>query len=702
MASPIVNIIKNTKIKSRLFSTLLLLSIPLFCLFYLTLTTQNRAIEFGEKEIMGVKYYYILIDLIQTYRDSLLLFHKNISDQDQSDFSKIKPTIISIQKKEKDLYELNQELGSTLETQNLFSTLLLEQDNFIKYKDAQNPYESQNSASKILELLISLNTHVGDTSNLILDPDLDSYYMMDITLIKIPILIQVSTQVEKIIFESILLKQISQENLITLFTLYSQINATINQILNSYEVSYKYNPKLKTELESRKNVSLININKYQDELKAISNPTNKEINISKLENFTNIISNYNQSIKDLYSITSNSQMNLLRNRVSSFKMEQYISISLVLLITGLTVFIQYLIVFSITNPLQEAVTKFELLAKGNLKNRIEYDGKDEIGTLSNSINYFIDYLTNLLRIITNLTHQSKLIYGDISSMTNHLSESTMNQASSTEESAAALEEISSSFSKISLSIEKETNDIAEIGNITDNIANSILKASDSIQLLGTIVESSAKEIKKGEVIISKTVGSMNEIKSAADEIGKIILLITEISKQISLLALNASIEAARAGEHGRGFSVVADEISKLSLKTEDSVKHIRSLISSTNLSIKDGIQNVGNIVDVLKVIIEKINETNKTAQNVNKEISSQSININFISNSHNQLESLSSQIDLSAKEEQIAISQISQSMNRISTETQVISENLNLLKEASVKIVKLSDELAQTIGKFDL
>ena len=276
---------------------------------------------------------------------------------------------------------------------------------------------------------------MGDTSNLILDPDLDSYYMMDITLIKIPILIQVSTQVEKIIFESILLKQISQENLITLFTLYSQINATINQILNSYEVSYKYNPKLKTELESRKNVSLININKYQDELKAISNPTNKEINISKLENFTNIISNYNQSIKDLYSITSNSQMNLLRNRVSSFKMEQYISISLVLLITGLTVFIQYLIVFSITNPLQEAVTKFELLAKGNLKNRIEYDGKDEIGTLSNSINYFIDYLTNLLRIITNLTHQSKLIYGDISSMTNHLSESTMNQASSTEESA---------------------------------------------------------------------------------------------------------------------------------------------------------------------------------------------------------------------------------------------------------------------------
>ena len=79
---------------------------------------------------------------------------------------------------------------------------------------------------------------------------------------------------------------------------------------------------------------------------------------------------------------------------------------------------------------------------------------------------------------------------------------------------------------------------------------------------------------------------------------------------------------------------------------------------------------------------EKINETNQKAKLVDEEISSQSENINFISNSHIELEKLSEQIDSSTKEEKIAISQISLSMNQISTETQLITDNINKLKEA--------------------
>ena len=484
--------------------------------------------------------------------------------------------------------------------------------------------------------------------------------------------------------------------------MYSELEAILNQILNSYEISYKYNSNLKEELDDIKKKCFSNINLYKEELKVISNPAKLEIDLVKLENFPNIIPVYNKSISELYELTSKSQTKLLEKRISGLQLEQFISISLVLIVTGLTVCIQYQIVFSITNPLSEAVSKFEMLAKGNLQHRIEYKGDDEIGVLSNSINYFIDYLSGLLRVIANLTNELKTIFEEISDMTIQLSSSTMNQAASTEESAAALEEISSSFIRISESIEKEAKDISEIGDITDHIAESVMNASKSIHVLGTIVETSAKEVKKGEIVIGKTVDSMNEIKSAADQISKIIILITEISKQISLLALNASIEAARAGEHGRGFSVVADEISKLSLRTEDSVKHIRSLIASTNSSVKEGIQNVGTVVEVLKIIIEKINLTNSNAKQVGDEISSQSMNISFIANSHNQLQDLSEQIDASTKEEQIAISQISQSMNRISTETQVISENINLLKEAGAKVVAMSESLSQTVSKFEL
>ena len=702
MLQKIQSLIKNTKIKSRLFFTLVLLSVPLFCLLGLVLVTQNRAIRFGEKEMIGVNYNIAVIELIQEYRYSLVTLNLSLIESSQPDNSNTKNIYSSFQEKHTRLTDLDKEFGESLNTSDNLTKIIKDSESFLNSIRSQNLPESKNYAQKILEKLIALNSHVGDTSNLILDPDLDSYYMMDITLIKIPILLEVSNRIEATLFQCIADKTISQENKIKLFSLYSELEAILNQILNSYEISYKYNSNLKEELDDIKKKCFSNINLYKEELKVISNPAKPEIDLVKLENFPNIIPVYNKSISELYELTSKSQTKLLEKRISGLQLEQFISISLVLIVTGLTVCIQYQIVFSITNPLSEAVSKFEMLAKGNLQHRIEYKGDDEIGVLSNSINYFIDYLSGLLRVIANLTNELKTIFEEISDMTIQLSSSTMNQAASTEESAAALEEISSSFIRISESIEKEAKDISEIGDITDHIAESVMNASKSIHVLGTIVETSAKEVKKGEIVIGKTVDSMNEIKSAADQISKIIILITEISKQISLLALNASIEAARAGEHGRGFSVVADEISKLSLRTEDSVKHIRSLIASTNSSVKEGIQNVGTVVEVLKIIIEKINLTNSNAKQVGDEISSQSMNISFIANSHNQLQDLSEQIDASTKEEQIAISQISQSMNRISTETQVISENINLLKEAGAKVVAMSESLSQTVSKFEL
>ena len=68
---------------------------------------------------------------------------------------------------------------------------------------------------------------------------------------------------------------------------------------------------------------------------------------------------------------------------------------------------------------------------------------------------------------------------------------------------------------------------------------------------------------------------MAELGTAAQEIGKVVETITEISEQVNLLALNATIEAARAGEAGKGFAVVANEIKDLARQTATDTGEIK-------------------------------------------------------------------------------------------------------------------------------
>ena len=81
-----------------------------------------------------------------------------------------------------------------------------------------------------------------------------------------------------------------------------------------------------------------------------------------------------------------------------------------------------------------------------------------------------------------------------------------------------------------------------------------------------------------EVTIKQCVKSINELQKYSVQITEVINIINNISKQTQLLALNASIEAARAGNEGKGFSIVASEISKLALETENATKSITRLM----------------------------------------------------------------------------------------------------------------------------
>ena len=106
--------------------------------------------------------------------------------------------------------------------------------------------------------------------------------------------------------------------------------------------------------------------------------------------------------------------------------------------------------------------------------------------------------------------------------------------------------------------------------------------------------------------------------------------VNEINSQTNLLALNAAIEAARAGEAGRGFSVVADEVRALSVRTDEFNQQIRQKIESTEEKINE---SMSSLEAATNVDLEKSEKARQSMEDIYKEL--QSTHKSVISQSEN-------------------------------------------------------------------
>ncbi|MEL7654853.1 MAG: methyl-accepting chemotaxis protein [Bacillota bacterium] len=145
--------------------------------------------------------------------------------------------------------------------------------------------------------------------------------------------------------------------------------------------------------------------------------------------------------------------------------------------------------------------------------------------------------------------------------------------------------------------------ISEVNNLLENI-------KESIHAIESLEDQNINEIQAFKLqSTSMNVGfttifeSIKSLFEKSGEIEQIVNLITRIATQTNLLAMNASIEAARAGEHGRTFTVVADEVKKLSTQTSNSASNIKALVDSIQSEItvaKNSIDEINKSLGQLK------------------------------------------------------------------------------------------------------
>jgi methyl-accepting chemotaxis protein len=183
------------------------------------------------------------------------------------------------------------------------------------------------------------------------------------------------------------------------------------------------------------------------------------------------------------------------------------------------------------------------------------------------------------------------------------------QAARFSEMSATMEEISSSSDQIAVETASQLVDgNVHVETIVEEFKGIRIETKRNLDETYHDIQSVSAQSTAANEHLMEVEKTVYEIKDQSSRIGQIVELIVDIADRINLLSLNASIEAARAGESGRGFAVVADEIGKLAFQTQESIKEINSVISSSSKSTVDGASVIQKTAQVMREMISRMNQ----------------------------------------------------------------------------------------------
>lgn len=311
------------------------------------------------------------------------------------------------------------------------------------------------------------------------------------------------------------------------------------------------------------------------------------------------------------------------------------------------------------------------LASGDLTVRARVT-EEVTGAIADSINYTIDELRRLVTGINGAAQQVTAATHEAQVITGQLLHAAQKQASEIQGTGQSVAQMAHSMTEVS----KSASDSAKVAETSLHAAG---KGADAVQ-------NAIRGMNDIREQIQETSKRIKRLGESSQEIGEIVQLISDITEQTNVLALNAAIQAASAGEAGRGFTVVAEEVQRLAERSAEATKHIGAIVKSIQRDTQDA-------VEAMERSTRGVVEGTRTADEADQALRE----IHQVSS---RLAQLIASISGATDQQAASAAQVAGKMKIILGITQLTTEGTKKTAASAAKLTTLADGLKSSVAGF--
>ncbi|WP_311196593.1 methyl-accepting chemotaxis protein [Rugamonas fusca] len=490
--------------------------------------------------------------------------------------------------------------------------------------------------SALIGRLMRFNEALVDYYKLSLDPQFETFYLIDSALIKSPTLTEALGRLRAKGSAVLAARAATPEDRITIAAMAAGIGELYDGAANSLRKASDGDAAIKAQLDALQETSQATgrtvLQMVEQQIVQA-----EQLTLTPADYFGQLTNAIDSQLK-----LNDAALDLVRSRLDArlahLTAVRYEALAGMLALAVLATFTCVAIIKSVTVPLADAVQAAHRVAQGDLTVDFDAHSEDEAGQLMRALHAMVASLTAIVGTVR--AGSDAIVSASTQMATDNadLSSRTESEASALEQTASALEQL----------------------------ASTVHQNAESARQANTLAASASDVAVRGGTVVAQVVETMESINASGREITNIIGIIDGIAFQTNILALNAAVEAARAGEQGRGFAVVATEVRNLAHRSAAAAKEIKTLIDASSEQSSAGARLVQQAGATMDEIIGSISRVNHIVGEISTASSEQAIGIEQITEAVTHLDTVTQQNATMVEEE----AAVAKSLNQQARELQ--------------------------------